>query len=980
MPTSTSSKPDSKSSSSSKSSTSQNSIKLSNSMGVNQVNPTTGNTDIATSNRANNIVNFDRKNNLPNRNSNNLDNIKRLNEIYNKSDSNDPNTNPSNIKDNQSTPNTLPNTPKINQPTTNQPSTPAPIIPPKSSFIQQLDSRRQELVDRLTQSPQKTPQPQPITPQTGVSLVSQRLKEANSIKKKLELARVTAWASGFLINAIIWGIISIFMLLILGAAFLFIINTGCEAVAQVPFGAFVPENIKQTCEYYNKLKGGCLAGQTESQKKADLPALECIGKIYKSSATSIPLYDSKFKVNVKKQVIQEIIKAGKTAGVQNDVIFYTIALHAGLSTTNDFKETSGESCLGIALICADGSDSSQWAIGTQGLGLKDKSEYLPKGDASDEKARVYQIKSIENIMNSRKKILDQKSKDYAPPACIKDKTEGKDIDYAIFYFWNNLKCDDVSPVEKVSKENFAKQMKLNLNAINCPDFTTELAFVQNYAYEDRAYIQWYEQLALIKKEEENKNKNFITVNAGRDTAIDATGKICKKLKEVRPFLKDAAKEFNNPLFPISEYLLGGMLMQETEMGFGGDHIPQGDCAGRGDGGKGHGLAQADSSSGDFYYADGSNVGFNGEGRSNSSIPDLDKTVLLKPKLTNPAVIKALGKSEFGPYKWFDCRENILYSAAHHIYLAELVQGYGTGGFDSKLKGWGLNPAKDSNGKYSDPKTYKAAIQLYIDGNNAGQSLYRAKTGRYCTADAAGNVSDACSSDGVYGKQVFEYAVNVAKCFGVNTTIEEIINNTAPGGGSSVDCNASGNLNAQGAEFPLLTKKGVKVYYSQPYPFYIGGTTSDYKHDGIDMSPGPTDPENTRAAAVVDGEITNVFLVSSISITGGDNCTLENGYAPCKKNQLLIELTENGTGKTFRYIHINPEKVKVKKGDKVTKGQELGIIDNFHFVHLHFEVRLNNVLQQPIEHIKGWNKDIQASNTRAESSVIDPALYQNFNKY
>jgi murein DD-endopeptidase MepM/ murein hydrolase activator NlpD len=440
-------------------------------------------------------------------------------------------------------------------------------------------------------------------------------------------------------------------------------------------------------------------------------------------------------------------------------------------------------------------------------------------------------------------------------------------------------------------------------------------------------------------------------------------------------LQDAAKLFNNPLFPISEYLLGGMLMQETEMGFGGEHIPQGDCAGRGDGGKGHGLAQADSSSGDFYYADGSNVGFNGEGRSNSSIPDLDKTVLLKPKLTNPAVIKALGKSEFGPYKWFDCRENILYSAAHHIYLAELVQGYGTGGFDSKLKGWGLNPAKDSNGKYSDPKTYKAAIQLYIDGNNAGQSLYRAKTGRYCTADAAGNVSDACSSDGVYGKQVFEYAVNVAKCFGVNTTIEEIINNTAPGGGSSVDCNASGNLNAQGAEFPLLTKKGVKVYYSQPYPFYIGGTTSDYKHDGIDMSPGPTDPENTRAAAVVDGEITNVFLVSSISITGGDNCTLENGYAPCKKNQILIELTENGTGKTFRYIHINPEKVKVKKGDKVTKGQELGIIDNFHFVHLHFEVRLNNVLQQPIEHIKGWNKDIQASNTRAESSVIDPALYQ-----
>jgi hypothetical protein len=970
MPTSSSSKPDSNSSSSSKSSTSSNSIKLSNSLGVNQVNPTTGNTDLDTSNRANNNVNFDRKNNLPNKNSNNLDNLKRLNENYNKSDSGDSKITPPNSMDNQISSNS---SPKPTTPLTNQPSVPAPILPPKSSFIQQLDSRRQELVNRLTQAPQSTPQQQTITPQSGVSSVSQRLLEANSIKKKLELARVTAWASGFLINAIIWGIISIFMLLILGAAFLFIINTGCEAVAQVPFGAFVPENIKQTCEYYNKLKGGCSTGKTEEQKRADLPAIECIGLVYKSSATAIPLYDHKQKVDIKKQVIQEIIKAGKTAGVQNEVIFYTIALHAGLTAGNDFKSTSGEDCLGIALICADGSDSSQWAIGTQGLGLKDKSEYLPKGDTSDEKARVYQIKSVENIMNSRKKILDQKSKDYAPPACIKDKTEGKDIDYAIFYFWNNLKCDDTSPVEKITKENFAKQMKLNLNAINCPDFTTELAFAQNYAYEDRPFVQLHDQLAIIKKQSDDKKNvfGFLNIEAKAETI---PSEACELLKKYKPFLDNAATKFQNPVFPVSNYLLGALLYRESNVGIASDQIPKG-CAGTGDRkgrpkgapdiakdrqGYGHGLTQADPTS----LEEGNPYKYNTEWPLDLG---LTKTFVTKE------VIAKLGQTA-GPFKWSDCEGSIFYGATHKIYMAELVQYHpnGPGSFDNKLKGWGLNPAKDSNGKYSDPKTFRAAVQLYLDANNGGQGLGNGS----CYAEPSGKVIDGCTTGGNYGGETLKLAVEVAKCFGVNTTIEDIINNPGTGGtGSSVDCNSSGNLNAKGAEFPLLTKKGVKVYYSQPYPFYIGGTTSDYRHDGIDMSPGPTDPENTRAAAVADGEITNVFLVSSISITGGDNCTLQNGYAPCKKNQILIELTENGTGKTFRYIHINPEKVKVKKGDKVTKGQELGIIDDFHFVHLHFEVRLNNVLQQPIEHIKGWNKDIQASNTRAESSVIDPALYQ-----
>ena len=74
-----------------------------------------------------------------------------------------------------------------------------------------------------------------------------------------------------------------------------------------------------------------------------------------------------------------------------------------------------------------------------------------------------------------------------------------------------------------------------------------------------------------------------------------------------------------------------------------------------------------------------------------------------------------------------------------------------------------------------------------------------------------------------------------------------------------------------------------------------------------------------------------------------------GWGTGYGNQILID---HGGGKKTRYGHMS--KFYVKKGDKVTKGQAIGEMGSTGWStgpHLHFEVIINGVKQNPLNYIK-----------------------------
>ena len=946
---------------------------------INKVNPETGNSDLATSNNVNSVPSS-RPNPMdmlggnlrPNRSST-VDNINRLNN--------------GNIQSQDSGVNDSPEvgTPSLNiaPQLQNQNRVQAPKLdtpPPRGSFLKQLDTRRQQLTDQLTPRIAKPSQYEPGTPRpSGTQAISAKIQEKSKEKMMLLAARLAAWFSSVFVTFFVWLIITIFALAILAALTMFILDTTCAAVqsaADIPLvggiaAAATPQDIKNICEYYTKLKGGCFTGKSEEQKKVDLPTLDCIGKVLSNkadAADSVDLNDNKAKVKAKKQVIKEIVAASKGAGLTgedlNDAIKYTIALYPIVSLSNAWKESSG--CKGIAQLCGDNTDAeSSYAIGTKGL-VKTPEEYLPAGE-NQGKVQILQIKTINQFIKSRKELMKSKT-----PECVKEKVKSNDTVFAIFYLWNNSKCDDVSQVEKVKKEDFAKAAKSNYDAMNCTDFAKYIVDTpKEVGFIDIPYLQESDKFAELIRNE-MRPKNLVEVSAERRNSPDTTpisSKVCAKLKEYRPFMKEAEKTFANPIFPISEYLLGGLMLRESNVGLGvPEHWPEG-CEGTGDRsfrdgrkgswpqseeGYGHGLTQADPTSGDGYYIAG--------GKIPESLRIWGKNVVLKSILKNPIG----GKTEFGPFKWWDCRENILYGAAHKIQISEYTIALG---LEKKMAG--LNLEKDPvTKKYKDFKTLKASVQLMIDANNTGQGLSNGYgTCRY--DQSTGKVSDVCSRSGFYGEEIFGFALQVAKCFGDNVTLEEIL--TKPGSGvagaNSPACDSNGSsLNAQGAEFPLLTKKGsnVKIMYSQPYPQYIGGGA----HNGMDMAPNTGSNLNTLVASTVDGTIIAVGSVMSLS------CNVS-----CRSElQRYVIIQEEGTPLRTTAIHLkiddNIAGVKApKSGAKIKKGEPIGQIAPFMFVHLHFETRLNGVLQNPITQIKGFDTKLQPSNIRAESSIIDPKLYE-----
>jgi hypothetical protein len=783
----------------------------------------------------------------------------------------------------------------------------------------------------LPQQPQQSPASQAASTakNAAVSTVKANILQKAKDKSIIFLAKLAARFSLFFINFIIWAIITVFALAIIGALTMFILDQACGFVQQVPFGGLgLLDDAKKVCEYYVKLRGGCFESVKKEESNSESANLKCIGEKWDDKEDFVDMYAFKGNVKVKKQVIKEIFKYGKDAGVSEEAKFIALALHPGLSNANNWKETTSNTCFGIVQLCNKTPDSN-FFIATNKLSVQQPQDLInsPK----------LQMQAIEALIKDRKETLK------AAPACIKDKLTGKSLEFQILYIWADAKCDDLSQIDGVTRVNFAGIADRNFSITKCPKFLEKkLSLVEKFAFEDRPYIQ-----NINYNITDNKSENKLTIKSEAQSKNFAQAECELITKTYEPFLVAASNKYQWAPIPMSKYLLGALISRESRSGI--ILQPRG-CTGKGDKGRGHGLTQFDTSSG------GSDYGKNGNGSYSSvSMPSGSK---IRTKLTGDA-LKKFGNEEFS---WEDCQQSINYGAAHLIEQ----DGYYGRKIEQRIKNAGIDIGKDGNGMFVNIKATRAYTQLLFNSNNAGGAAASDSGNRLgiCSINPDGSVEDKCTTGGDYGKDALNLLVDVAKCFGENLTIEQVLAKSGGGSSSSSVCDSNGaNINALGAEFPLLTKKGSpnKVYYSQPYPEYIGGGG----HNGIDMSPTTNGIGETSVVSTVDGQVVAVFLVLSTSC----NVTC------AQKNQLLVKIKEKDTGFEYTSIHLNPDLPRPKLGEQVTKGTKIGQIDAFMFNHLHFEVRLNGVLQQPIEHIKGWNKALQASNVRADSSIIDAALYQ-----
>ena len=123
--------------------------------------------------------------------------------------------------------------------------------------------------------------------------------------------------------------------------------------------------------------------------------------------------------------------------------------------------------------------------------------------------------------------------------------------------------------------------------------------------------------------------------------------------------------------------------------------------------------------------------------------------------------------------------------------------------------------------------------------------------------------------------------------------------------------------------------GIKRTYT------VNGKTYTDTHSGIDLVPNPSN-KDAQIVAIADGVVTSV---SKRGKKGGTAC-----YVRIKHDNGLYSL----------YYHLKSNSVKVNKGDKVTKGQVIGVIGDTGLatgIHLHFQID------------KG-----------SSASAIDPTLY------
>jgi len=130
-----------------------------------------------------------------------------------------------------------------------------------------------------------------------------------------------------------------------------------------------------------------------------------------------------------------------------------------------------------------------------------------------------------------------------------------------------------------------------------------------------------------------------------------------------------------------------------------------------------------------------------------------------------------------------------------------------------------------------------------------------------------------------------------------------------------------------SSLPLTPKFGMR--FQQEYPAFAGGGL----HDGLDIDV----PLGTKVRSIADG-------VVSIAIT-----------LDIRGNSTNVVIIRHDDGTLSRYIHI--DKVTVKRGDKLNKGQQFAVTalngpggpntnNRVPYPHLHLEIIRKEVLIDP----------------------------------
>lgn len=127
----------------------------------------------------------------------------------------------------------------------------------------------------------------------------------------------------------------------------------------------------------------------------------------------------------------------------------------------------------------------------------------------------------------------------------------------------------------------------------------------------------------------------------------------------------------------------------------------------------------------------------------------------------------------------------------------------------------------------------------------------------------------------------------------------------------------------------------------PYEQYYGQTENHY---GIDIT--GTKGETYELVSVCNGEVVatsaNIYSWNNPGVNYPDRNKRRSTYDGGGYGNYII-IKDSSNGKCFMYAHLKANSIKLKRGDKVTVGQKIGIMgssgDSGH-MHLHFEVRKN----------------------------------------
>jgi len=167
---------------------------------------------------------------------------------------------------------------------------------------------------------------------------------------------------------------------------------------------------------------------------------------------------------------------------------------------------------------------------------------------------------------------------------------------------------------------------------------------------------------------------------------------------------------------------------------------------------------------------------------------------------------------------------------------------------------------------------------------------------------------------------------------------------------------------------------------------VHNVTSDYKsrnpkrknHNGIDLVSRKNGMNTTDYIVAIEDGIVTISTYSSSA-----------GY--------YVEIKHDNGYKT-RYLHMKKGTLKVKKGDKVTKGQVLGYMGNTgnsDGAHLHFDVNNGKSYVDPLPYLQGtkdfetddkieedgyWGKDTTKKAQKVFGTPVDGIVSNQYKKY